>query len=97
MISQMKALEDENRLLKKMYAERSRQAELLKEALGKNDTAVSTPRDGRKSSGNLSHFVAPETPLANVLAVPVEKRDQVQDFLPAPHEFDSIIVDLGNT
>lgn len=34
-ISQMKALEDENRRLKKMYAEMSMQAELLKEALGK--------------------------------------------------------------
>ncbi len=36
MISQMKALEDENRRLKKMYAEMSMQAELLKEALGRN-------------------------------------------------------------
>lgn len=35
MISEMKALEDENRRLKKMYAEMSMQAELLKEALGK--------------------------------------------------------------
>ena len=35
MVSQMKALEDENRRLKKMYAEMSMQAELLKEALGK--------------------------------------------------------------
>ena len=35
MISQMKALEDANRRLKKMYAEMSMQAELLKEALGK--------------------------------------------------------------
>ena len=35
MISQMKALEDENRRVKKMYAEMSMQAELLKEALAK--------------------------------------------------------------
>jgi putative transposase len=35
MISQMKALEDQNRRLKKMYAETSMRAELLKEALGK--------------------------------------------------------------
>ena len=35
MISQMKALEDQNRRLKKMYAEMSMQAELLKDALGK--------------------------------------------------------------
>ena len=51
MISQMKALEDENRRLKKMYAEMSMQAELLKEALGKNNAAISTPRDGRQSGG----------------------------------------------
>ena len=35
MISQMKALEDKNRQLKKMFAEISMQFELLKEALGK--------------------------------------------------------------
>lgn len=35
MIGQMKALEDENRRLKKMYAEMSMQADLLKEALSK--------------------------------------------------------------
>jgi putative transposase len=35
MTSQMKALDDENRRLKKMYAEMSMQAELLKEASGK--------------------------------------------------------------
>ena len=35
MISEMKGLEDENRRLKKMFAELSMQNELLKEALGK--------------------------------------------------------------
>jgi putative transposase len=35
MISQMKAVEDENRRLKKMFAELSMQNELLKEVLGK--------------------------------------------------------------
>ena len=35
MISQMKLLEDENRRLKRMYADLSMQADLLKEALGK--------------------------------------------------------------
>jgi putative transposase len=35
MVSQMKAVEDENRRLKKMFAELSMQNELLKEALGK--------------------------------------------------------------
>ena len=50
MISQMKAIEDENKRLKKIFAELSMQNELLKEALGKNRTAISTPGDGRKSS-----------------------------------------------
>jgi len=35
LMARMKELEDENRRLKKMYAEMSMQAELLKEALGK--------------------------------------------------------------
>jgi putative transposase len=35
MVSQMKLIEDENRRLKKKFAELSMQNELLKEALGK--------------------------------------------------------------
>ena len=35
MVSQMKAMEEENRRLKRMYAEMSMQNDLLKEALGK--------------------------------------------------------------
>ena len=35
LISQMKAIEDENRRLKRMYADLSMQADLLKDALGK--------------------------------------------------------------
>ena len=35
MFSQIKSLEDENRRLKKMFAEMSMQAELLQKALGK--------------------------------------------------------------
>jgi putative transposase len=35
MVSQMKAMEDENRRLKRMYADLIMQADLLKEALGK--------------------------------------------------------------
>ena len=35
MIADMKVMEDENRRLKKMFAELSMQNELLKEALGK--------------------------------------------------------------
>lgn len=34
MVSQMKAMEDESRRLKRMYAEMSMQSDLLKEALG---------------------------------------------------------------
>lgn len=36
MMSQMKAMEDENRRLKRMYADLGMQNDLLKEALGKN-------------------------------------------------------------
>jgi putative transposase len=35
LISQMKAMEDENRRLKRMYADLSMQVDLLREALGK--------------------------------------------------------------
>ena len=35
MMSQMKALEDENRRLKRMFADLAMQADLLREALGK--------------------------------------------------------------
>jgi putative transposase len=35
MVSQMKAMEEENRRLKRMYADLSMQADLLKGALGK--------------------------------------------------------------
>ena len=35
MVSQMKAMEEENRRLKRIYADLSMQADLLKEALGK--------------------------------------------------------------
>jgi putative transposase len=35
MVSQMKAMEEANRRLKRMYADLSMQADLLKEALGK--------------------------------------------------------------
>ena len=47
LISQMKAMEDENRRLKRMYADLSMQNDLLKEALGKSRSAISAPRDGR--------------------------------------------------
>jgi putative transposase len=40
MVSQMKAMEEENWRLKRMYADLSMQADLLKEALGKSDGAI---------------------------------------------------------
>jgi putative transposase len=40
MISRMKPLEDDNRRLKRMYADLGMQADLLKEALGKNEAAI---------------------------------------------------------
>jgi len=50
--AEMKAMADENRRLKRMYADVSMQNDLLKEALGKNETASSTPRVGRESGGD---------------------------------------------
>ena len=52
LISEMKAMAEENRRLKRMYADVSMQNDLLKEALGKNDTAGSAPRVGRESGGD---------------------------------------------
>lgn len=51
MISEMKGLEDENRRLKKMFAELSMQNEWLREALGKNSPAIPAPGDGRDRRG----------------------------------------------
>jgi putative transposase len=56
MISEMKSLEDENRRLKKMFAELSMQNDLLKGALGKNNPAIPAPGDGRGCSGATGHF-----------------------------------------
>ena len=43
MVSQMKAIEEENRRLKRIYADLSMQNDLLKEALGKSRSAISAP------------------------------------------------------
>ena len=64
MMAETKAIQQENRQLKKMFAELSMQNELLKEALGKNSKAICyptgeclhspkgrPPTDGRESSG----------------------------------------------
>jgi len=67
MISQMKALENENRRLKKMYAEMSVQVELLMEALGKNTRPSQRHRatvsvQPRKIGGLESAFWSPTAP-----------------------------------
>jgi len=46
MVSRMKELEDENRRLKKMYAEVQLQADVLKEVMQKSGEAISASRDG---------------------------------------------------
>lgn len=43
MMSRMKELEAENARLKKMYAEERLKTDILKEALGKSDAAISSP------------------------------------------------------
>ena len=45
MVSQMKALEEENRRLKRMFADLSMQADLLREALGKKVTRPAQRRE----------------------------------------------------
>ena len=47
LMARMKELNEENKRLKKMYAEKSMQNDLLKEALGKSGEAVSAQGDGR--------------------------------------------------
>lgn len=49
MMARLKVLEEENRRLKKMYAEERLKADILKEAIEKSGKAVSSPRDGAES------------------------------------------------
>ena len=46
-MARMKELDEENKRLKKMYAEKSMQNDLLKEALGKSGEAIPAQGDGR--------------------------------------------------
>lgn len=51
LMARMKELDEENKRLKKMYAEKSMQNDLLKEeALGKSGKAISAQGDGRMGS-----------------------------------------------
>ena len=49
MMARLKELEEENRRLKKMYAEERLKADILKEAIEKSGKAVSSPRNGAES------------------------------------------------
>lgn len=51
LMSRLKELQDENRRLKKMYAESQMTAEVLREAIAKNGGAISTQGDGQVGSG----------------------------------------------
>lgn len=55
MISQLKDLQDENRRLKKMYAEAQLSADLLKGALSNCGEAISAPRDGVQGRRGRQH------------------------------------------
>ena len=51
LMARMKELEDENRRLKKMYAEERLKAEIVAEALTKNGSAISAAGDGAMDRG----------------------------------------------
>lgn len=57
MVSQMKAMEEENPRLKRMYADLSMQNDLLK-LLEKSRSAISAPRDGRNGGGTTGFSIA---------------------------------------
>jgi putative transposase len=50
MMARMKELEEENRRLKKMYAEERLKAEIIAEAMQKSGSAISTAGDGATGS-----------------------------------------------
>jgi len=55
----MKELEEENRRLKKMYAEERLKAEILQEAMAKKSEAIRTTRDGRHCRPSIPHQHSP--------------------------------------
>lgn len=60
MMKRMKELEEENRRLKKMYAEERLKAEIVQEALEKKGSeAISTKGDGKESRGCASGIDTP--------------------------------------
>lgn len=51
LMARLKELEEENRRLKKIYAEERLKAEIVQEALAKNGEAISPARDGQSCRG----------------------------------------------
>ena len=89
MISQMKALEDENRRLKRMYADLSMQADLLKEALGKKMKRPSVARKAnacicRGSTPRPSRQIAAQSPSGQRMAVTAVAKQGVGIALACP-------------
>ena len=58
MMPRMKELEDENRRLKKMYAEERLKAEMVAEAMQKSGKAISETGDGQKSGSAIPSFLS---------------------------------------
>ena len=55
LMSRLKELEEENRRLKKMYADERIKAEIVQEALQKSGNAILPTRDGATGSGDARH------------------------------------------
>ena len=55
LMTRLRELEDENRRLKKMYAEERLKAEIVKEALEKSGEAISSARDGATGGAGDRH------------------------------------------
>ncbi len=56
LMARLKELEDENRRLKKMYAEERLKAEIITEAMAKSGNAICPPGDGDQSRDSLRHI-----------------------------------------
>ena len=56
LMSRLKELDDENRRLKKMYAEERLKAEIITEAMAKNGDAICPPGDGDQGRCSLRHI-----------------------------------------
>jgi len=55
MMARMKELEEENRQLKRMYAEERMKAEIVPRPLQKSGEAIPETRDGQATNGSVQH------------------------------------------